>query len=53
MTEYNFTDYATDDVYKETFTPFPNVLIYGKEYQNLSAEAKIAYMLLKGSVAKF
>ena len=47
MTEFNFTDYATDDVYKETFTPFPNVLIYGKEYQKLSAEAKIAYMLLK------
>nr|WP_013650703.1 replication initiator protein A [Tetragenococcus halophilus]BAJ84512.1 plasmid replication initiation protein [Tetragenococcus halophilus] len=47
MNQQNFNFYKANNVYGNLFFQFPKVLIYGENYKTLSAEAKIAYMLLK------
>lgn len=44
-TKFNY--YKVNDVYGTLFFQFPKVLIYGQRYRKLSADAKIAYVLLK------
>ncbi|GAW63336.1 replication initiator protein A [Ligilactobacillus acidipiscis] len=47
MERKSFNFYEANNVYGDLFFQFPKVLIYGKTYKNLSAEAKLAYMVLK------
>lgn len=47
MTQNNFKFYKPNDIYGTLFFQFPKVLIYGEQYNKLSSDAKIAYMLLK------
>ena len=47
MEQANFNFYEVDNVYGNLFFQFPKVLMYGKQYKQLSAEAKLAYMVLK------
>lgn len=42
-----FNYYKVNDVYGNLFFQFPKVLMYGQRYAKLSADAKIAYVLLK------
>jgi hypothetical protein len=47
MEQANFNFYEVDNVYGNLFFQFPKVLMYGEQYKQLSAEAKLAYMVLK------
>ncbi|MGJ3587389.1 replication initiator protein A [Lactococcus lactis] len=47
MTQNNFKFYKPNDIYGTLFFQFPKVLVYGEQYNKLSSDAKIAYMLLK------
>ncbi|QMT85436.1 replication initiator protein A [Companilactobacillus pabuli] len=43
----NFNYYEADNVYGALFFQFPKVLMYGEQYNHLSSDAKLAYMVLK------
>ncbi|MGO2670777.1 MAG: replication initiator protein A, partial [Lacticaseibacillus paracasei] len=43
----NFKFYQANSVYGNLYFQFPKVLFYGKQYTNLSLQAKAAYMVLK------
>ncbi|GEL39242.1 hypothetical protein LPA06_20930 [Lacticaseibacillus paracasei subsp. tolerans] len=43
----NFKFYQATKVYGTLFFQFPKVLLYSPTYKNLSAEAKLAYVILK------
>ncbi|GEQ34156.1 replication protein RepA [Marinilactibacillus psychrotolerans] len=45
MSGFNF--YKADNVYANLFFRFPRALMYNEKYKDLSAEAKLAYMVLK------
>ncbi|WP_405076713.1 replication initiator protein A (plasmid) [Ligilactobacillus acidipiscis] len=45
MTEFNFTQ--SERAYEKRFFQFPQVLLYGKKYKNLSDSAKLGYMILQ------
>lgn len=47
MMPENFNFYQANSVYGNLYFQFPKVLFYGKQYKNLSLQAKAAYMVLK------